>query len=657
MSKSDTPLSEIDTQYARKRLKDPTFHGERPIHGFDTETTDGDVFLLAVAPHDSEPYTVTPVDPSAEGSLTQLATDRILNELTRGRFRRGVGVWYNIGFDADVIFSGLPEANLTELRYENRTEYGDYNISYLPGKALTIRKNGHKYEYYDVSQILPGGLDAVASDWLGTGKLPDVETDRFGDAAYVRDNYRQIREYAGRDAALTRDVWDAFVSVAEGELRVPCGRPYSTGYLAADYIRSRLSEKPGWALDRVQSHAWDAYHGGRFEVVRRGNVGDVVVPDINSAYPAVMSELPDPATLSWEIQENATRTDVADADYGFVDVTVTTDASRPLQPFAVKVDDAVRYPALDGYRLTVLREAFLFALEADLVTDYEIHEAALGHELDVTQRPFAWASELYETRKSWEADGREKPARILKIILNSMYGKTCQTDMRTSLIRDSFGDDDVDALDPSETFQVTDQGETATVTRQVAGKLFNPVIASYITGLTRLELLQRVVEYGLEAETHMLATDSLMIDADAFEETDFADELVKPGLGNWDYDAKGEAFIVGSGIYEVRSDGEVVKAGTRGFDEADLDGGLLDAARDAESGSIPIRNYRPVTLTEALHDPNLTLSDVGKFRETERGLDAGFDEGRVWSNPDPAYGELTDAVEESDPLRVTGEAG
>jgi hypothetical protein len=241
-----------------------------------------------------------------------------------------------------------------------------------------------------------------------------------------------------------------------------------------------------------------------------------------------------------------------------------------------------------------------------------------------------------------------------------MYGKMCQTDMRTRLITEQFGDSDLDELEATETFQVTDDGETATVTKQVGGKLFNPFIASYITGMTRLELLKQVVEYDLEEATYMMATDSLMIDREAFEATDFAADLVESGLGNWDYDARGEAFIIGSGVYEVRREGDTVKTGTRGFREADVDGGLREAAEAAsdtsEPSRIPVENHRPVTLKEALHDDSLTLSDVGKFRRVERGLEAGFDDGRQWEHTSPQFADLVDRPETSTPLEITGES-
>lgn len=668
MSKSDTPLDEIDTNRSRKQLKDPTYHDDRPIHAFDTETTDGDVFMLSVAPSDKDVYTVHNIKPDSDGNLTRLTTDTILDELTKRKFSNGVCVWYNIGFDADVIFAGLPDRNLTELRIENKTEYNEYEISYLPDKSLRIRRHKQTYEHYDISQILRGGLKTVAEDWVSdtAGKLTETtDVTRFDEPEYVRENIETIATYAKQDASLTRDTWASFVSVAEGDLDVPCGKPYSTGYLSADYMRSQLNQKPRWQLDRMQSMAWESYHGGRFEVKDRGYVGDVVVPDINSAYPHIMSQLPDPSTVRWQLHDTPTLADIRGADYGFVEITVTTDADRPWQPFAVKVDGAVRYPALEDYDLTAVNEILIHGIDTGLITDYEIHSAMLGYERDFTQYPFKWIESLYQTRKQWESEDREKPARILKIILNSAYGKTCQTDLRQRIVTpdDIPNDRDImkgitqDDLDKTEELEFDMQSGEGIITRQVGGKLFNPFLASYITGLTRLELLTQVCKYGLQQDTYMLATDSLMIDKQAFEDTSFDSELVKDGLGNWDYDAKGEGFIIGSGVYEVQQNGDKDdKRSTRGFKELSLENGLLSKAQtvanNSQKDAIAATNHRPITLREARQSQHMTLQDVGKFIDESRDLRPDLDVGRNWNNPTPTFDELVSESHSSTPLIV-----
>lgn len=661
MSKSDTPLSGINTSKARSTINGKTpWLGEKQVHAFDTETRDGDVFMLSAAPAGSGGYVVT-----ADNYPDTIPTDRLLRELTRDRYRSGINVWYNIGFDVSVIFSGLPESVLQKLRHTGRTEYEPddgprYEITYIPGKALTIRKHNNKWEHFDVGQILSGGLEKAAEEWLGAEKLTEtVDVERFSDPEYLIDHEAEITTYARRDAELTRDVWLAFAEVAEsGGIEIPCGRPYSTGYLAASYLQEHLSQKPGWGITPMQSMAWDAFHGGRFEVAKRGAVGEVAVPDINSAYPHVMSELPDPATLQWDVADAASL-DVErlnEADYGFVEITVSTSHEKPLQPFAVKVDGAVRYPILTNERITVLIDEFLFALDHGYLTDYTLHSATLGTEIGVTRRPFDFLPSLYRQRKTWEdpdvGTHRPRAADALKIVINSMYGKTAQTQMVSRAVTEEISAEEIGDLPEWETFEVHDQGAFAVITAQESGPWFNPFLAAYTTGMTRLELLRRIEQYDLLDATVMLATDSLMIEREPFERSTFADDLVKPGLGNWDYDAQGDAFVVGSGVYEVRDPetGETLKTGSRGFDEADLDGGLWSAAEGADGDRLPIVNWRPITLTEALHSPSLSLSDVGRFRKTERGLRAGFDDGRVWRIDSPSFDRLLSTVETSEPI-------
>lgn len=680
MTKSDAPLSEIGTSNARKPQRNSDlFHRDAPIHAWDTETRDGDVFMLSCSPDDAGAFVRTADDYGGTYPDT-IPSARLLENLCRKRFRAGVNVWYNLGFDAQVLFKGLGSDVVRDLRHTTQATFEEggtkYALTYIPGKFLKIEKGRDTWEHYDIAQILPGGLATNAAEWLDRDKMGDtVDVDRFGDVAYLIDNRAEIERYARIDADLTRDLWHKFVSVAESSLlKIPCGKPYSTGYLAYAYLNHHIP-KPGWGLDAAQSLAWDAFRGGRFEVLERGVVGDVAVPDINSAYPAVLSELPDPATVAWTLegQESpVTMGALRRADWGFVDVTVSTWDGR-IQPFAVKPDGAVVYPRLSDARVTVLVDTFLWAVQEGLVTDYTLHRAALARETDATRYPFGFLKELYDRRNRWKRQGRDHGQRLLKIVYNSMYGKTAQTNLRGRWVD---GPTDANDLKPHQSFKVpSDSGGRALIVSQESGSIFNPFLAAHITGRTRLELLKRVFEYGLQDDVVMFATDSLMVRAEAFEASDFHRDLVDGStLGAWDYDARGDAVVVGSGVYEVwRSDVDEtafhtggrqtlsdvreltaagVKTGTRGFREADLDGSLWTNLEATGGDAFEITNYRPVSMGEAMSQTKLSLSDVGAFRETGRPLRAGFDSGRVWERDEPTFADLFARSEASEPLHV-----
>lgn len=672
-SKSDTPYNAIDTKRAGGNLRTPTWRDNKPIVAFDFETTgSGDPFLLSVAPPNSDSYCVTP-----KADNTTLTTNQILQELLSAKWRDKMCMWFNIGFDAEVFISGFNEHLAQELRIENKTEihtgpYEGVTIKYIKGKLLELKdEHGNSTTHYDIGNIVRGSLDNCAEEWLGETKDESMDVTRFDEPAYRETHMQDIIKYAKIDSELTRDLADTVTKKAES-LDIPMGRPVSTGYMAAEFARDRLNRKPGISQSWMQSMAWESYAGGRFEVYERGSVGDVCGPDINSAYPAVLAKLPDPASLTWERRSNATLEDIRNADYGFVTVTLTTVDDRRIMPFVEKIDDKVCYPAMSDHTITTLIPTFLFALENDYITDFTIHNASLGFENKDTEYPFSFIKDIYAERKQLEANDRPLAGLMLKIALNSLYGKLAQTTLKQYLLDESI---DIDEVNEERGEQYKSIDGLSILQRQEAGSMFNPFLASYITGLTRLELHKAVVESDLESDTVLLATDCIMIDGNAYEQSNFEQHLGDT-LGEWDFDYRGSAFVVGSGVYEVDMGtcqkkycenydttdcdifGHSHKTATRGFKEAELtDDGLLGEAKRCRNEPISITSTRPITLGEAMaQGSNYTVADIGTFLaedENERKLNADFDTKRTWPST-VSFGDLLDSNEYGTPLVVSG---
>lgn len=654
MSKSDTPFEAIDTGQSGGTLRSPSWRKATPIVAFDFETTgEGDPFLLSVSPAGEDSYCITPKD----GNET-LTTGQIISELAKQKWTQYMGMWFNIGFDAEVFISGLGTERAQELRIENETtiQEGDFEgitIKYIKGKLLEFKDgNRHVVTHYDIGNIVRGSLDKCAKEWLGEEKVETVDASKFSDREYRREHKDEIEYYAHIDAQLTRRLAEAVTEKAES-LDIPMGRPVSTGYMAAEFARERLDETVGTGPAWVQSMAWESYAGGRFEVYERGDVGEVAGPDINSAYPAILAKLPDPGSLVWENHSNPSLSDVRNADYGFVTVECTTVRDRRIMPFAEKIDGKVCYPAMEQHETTVLLPIFMHAIENGYVEHFELKHAALGYEVEETVYPFDFLNELYDERKELEANGRKFAGLMLKIAMNSLYGKTAQTTLKQEIIEEPT---DINEIQASDGMRLLGIDDLPVRERQVAGSMFNPFLATYITGLTRLELHRAVLEAGLENETVLLATDCIMVHADAYERSNF-DRLLGDSLGEWDYDYRGDAFVVGSGVYEVRNDGELLKTATRGFREADLgNDGLEGAAREAGADPIRIANERPITLGEALaRGSNRSVAEIGKFLskdETERALNANFDTKRRWER-EATFNDLLDSSEYGRPLVVS----
>jgi hypothetical protein len=707
VSKSDVPLREIDTRRVGDDTRTHNFVTEEGIqvNALDTETTtaydsdldpqgggriDEDTDIPEQEKPDPEIDSVdvfalswsTPTDSGVVDNpdLSGLSKEQLLSHLTSRKYRSAVNLWYNMKFDASVILANIcTERQLTELAVQNETTVRcknvEYDITRIRGKVWKISDpNNNVYRFYDISQFFYAPLDAAAEEWLGERKVEDVDPSRFDEKDYLRSNYRKIRTYAEKDADLTRRLGKELIEHAE-RLGVPMSRPISTGYIGEAYLDEK-EIKPSFGNSPYQTEFWDSYYGGRFEVFERGNVGEVVAPDINSAYPAVMSELPDPSTVAWEYRSNETDEadtvdpeDLEGADYGVVDVEISTNPNKTIQPFAQKIDGRLTFPVLTNDRITVLKEIFIFALRNGYVKDYEIKEAWLGYETEDTEFPFDFVKDLYADRKEAEyVEGKPKKGELIKIILNSLYGKTCQTTDKTNLedigegLELDEGKEPWKHPKPTEfyTGYVREQLEDEVIVcSQEAGSRFNPFLASYITGLTRLKLHRSVEEAGLVDDTVMFATDCIMVHKEPYQRSDFEEKIqtadpedfkrseAKEALGMWDFDYEGSAFVVGSGVYSVeKPDGEVYEK-TRGFRQAEIDGSLREEASKYQKG-IPIENERPKTINEVL--TSVGGGEIGSFESFEKELSPDFDSKRVWESSSPTFTDLLAGSEGSEPL-------
>lgn len=667
MSKSDAHYEELRRYSAFQSVNKPAWHGEKDIHGYDTETADGEVFLLTRCFDGKKPEYI-----DANGGF--LSADSIWSALTHRKARQSVNVWYNLDFDAEVMLSKLLSDEEMAMLEATRTVKCDHGrITFIPGKFLKLTSNGHVVWHYDVSQFFFAPLESAADDWLERSKADEnIDVTAFGSDGdmvnnYILENWFEIRKYGMIDAELTRDLWGEAVRLGE-KLNIPMGSPISTGYLAEQYLRAHMGQKVGHGRAKIQRMAWDAFSGGRFESFKRGHVGEVVGADINSAYPTMIEKLPDPETVYWAYQPNIRA--IRDCHWGFVRAEVTT-SDVQIQPFGTKnhgeadghPEGTLYFPRLEGETVTVLADTFTFALENRMIESFEIKDAVAGFEVSNTRYPWRDGLDIggiYETRKNYEKESRDGPTNpkmghLLKIILNSMFGKTCQTTAKRRPVG-SWAD-----LEENEKFVSTlalpkrfkRAFDIGIAERLEVGNWWNPFTAAYITGLTRLELHRRAIEYDLVDDTVMFATDCVMFDAEAYRESSFESDLVRPGLGWWDYDYKGDAFVIGSGVYEVDK-GSEVKTATRGFREAQLEYGLRNEAQKAGDTDIQIESTRPKTMGEAVWLDNGEITDIGKFTDFERSLRADMDSKRDWSKSSPTFDDLLLGPESSRPLEKSG---
>ena len=448
----------------------------RPVVAIDTETDNGNIFLLA----------------DSDGNYIEYP-DITFESVVRFLFRheyKWIFCW-NLGFDGDVIAKLLGDVlnrykETGNLTFDYKTESGQiYKISYIENKTLTISKGHHSVSIYDAAQYYDKVqlVDAyeknikrpVQADYLAMKKDRDIFTKR-----YYRDHKKQVRNYCITDCILTKELAEHFVGTYHDSFGLYLNKWPSGGYLAEKtLIYNRINIPLFYEIEYpIQKMARACFYGGRFEMVQKGFVGKAYDYDINSAYPYALTTIPDLMNGRWEWSDTLN----PDARLGFFHIIGQVHSSIKIAPFPFrtkygmilypfgKFETYVTLPELlavqalgsDKIRFRVLEGCQFIPRHGDEDTNYIFRDFVIG---------------LYRRRQLLK-EQKSPLERAIKLVLNSSYGKTAQK---------------------------TKKGRG----KPVMGNLFCPVIAAHTTGFTRAQLFTTVNTYGLQEEITAFATDSI----------------------------------------------------------------------------------------------------------------------------------------------------
>lgn len=318
-----------------------------------------------------------------------------------------------------------------------------------------------------------------------------------------------------------------------------------------------------------------AYYGGRFEAGMFGDIpGPIYQYDINSAYPSVYRTLPCLLHGEWvEFRDQ-----------------LPCDGSLYVCDLQFQHSFAVQYC---GLPVRTARGTLLFPLagrgvywspEIDATLPYLTNHTTYRGYKYVRQcdcDPFSWVEPMYLERKSLGKSGK---GIVLKLALNSIYGKLCQ----------SVG----------------------------VPTFANPVHASLITSQTRAQLYTAMMMEGLGSDVIMAATDGIF----TLHPRDLPSSTT---LGEWEHSIHNKIFVVQSGVYYI--DGQVPKtrgtAVTRAIahenDFRETWKQYLPAVRTWETPQdqrivtvpVPVQNFISIPLSLAWRKPELAGQWLDDTRE------------------------------------------
>ena len=297
----------------------------------------------------------------------------------------------------------------------------------------------------DVWKFFQGKFTAALEDW----KVPDnvskderkVILDRMREMKDQRSNFDQlteeeIEEYCFGEcrymANLARKLTEAHIKAG-----IPLKNYFGAGSSAEammlvmkikDHVKQARADNPtpSSSEDSPGSNSVEyvqrcAFFGGRFEIGRIGPVhGEIFNYDISSAYPFQLTFLPCLIHGKWE--HTTDRKAIKHARTAIVHYTLGEPTiKRPWAPFPFRLKNgSIAFPETSGGGW-VWREEYLAGEK--LFENVGFQEAWLYH-CDCDCQPFKDIPKYYSYRIFI---GKEGPGIVVKLGVNSNYGKTAQT--------------------------------------------------------------------------------------------------------------------------------------------------------------------------------------------------------------------------------------
>lgn len=541
--------------------------------GIDTETENGNIFLIA----DSDGNYL-------DGKIT-------FEKIAEFLFKHE-GEWiffYNLSYDAECILKLLPENILRQYKWkkELRFQYKKYKIHYIDRRKLTISKGNHSVSCYDIAQYYDGkSLDIVAESIglsLDQEYLKLKKKRKIFSKWYYSRHKKQIRAYCIEDCRLTKELSEYWISIFETVFSFYPNNWISAGYLAEKVLINNDISIPLFneLQYQIQEMARNTFYGGRFELIKKGYIGECYLYDLNSAYPYALTTIPDITQGKWFESKKIHRR--AKIGFFFIEANISDKVKIAPFPF-VKKNRTICYPSGKFKTYVTLDE--LLMVKEDPEIKYTILESWQFIPRKNCTHPFKnFIKKQYYKRLELRQE-KNPLEKAIKVVLNSIYGKMAQR------------------------------------TNNVIGNLFNPVIASYITGFTRRQLYEFTKKNKLDNFVVAYATDSV-----ACHKKIPSLDSKKLGKMKLDKDGKDVIFL-SNGIYKF----DVWKNRGIGYDhERKLEIEHLDT-KIGKDGQL----YIGVKSTRTTHIKSgilyNRLKKVGKIEEYEKKINLNSDKKRLWDS-------------------------
>ena len=350
-------------------------------------------------------------------------------------------VGFGFGYDLAMILKDMPEHPAERLYRPIRMQHydqkgtpkyavwGPYGFRMLGSEfsliettygigARATKETQRTFAVWDIWKFFQGSFVKALTDWK---ILPQAELDDMADMKRRRSSFladeidAEIVEYCLSECRAGVSLMTRLNDTCR-ELGYPLTRFDGAGSLAAAMLRAweidkYLADVPEDMTDAVAC----AYFGGRFEIGRHGWVRQAVYQyDINSAYPTMIKDLPCLACADWRESTELTEDGLYEVTWKYPDPCWWGGLPHRNRK------GEITYPVA-GSGFYWGRE--ILAAERLYPNSHIVRQGwALDRKCD--HKPFERVPAVYNQRLRL---GKSAAGIVLKLGLNSLYGKTAQS--------------------------------------------------------------------------------------------------------------------------------------------------------------------------------------------------------------------------------------
>lgn len=247
--------------------------------------------------------------------------------------------------------------------------------------------------------------------------------------------------------------------------------------------------------DMLQSY--EAYYGGRTEVISRGHFKNVNVYDINSLYPfKMLDSFPNPNTMK---KIDIANFNIINEYEGITKVDISRDTIHKQHPLIpVKKDNKLLFP--NGYYRGWYTN---LELRNMIQLGYNIDKFYDGYYYTHNHYPFKdFSNDLYNERLRYKKNNNPEE-HTLKILMNSLYGKFAQkiTGQEKIYHIDNLNEEQYKKffIDDNPNLEISIVDDFVYVKEKVSNyipRFINPIYSIYITAKARIELYKYMNKLG-----------------------------------------------------------------------------------------------------------------------------------------------------------------